>query len=271
MMDQPKYNKFWGGVEIPFKKSEEDAWKDIKSRIDAMPIEEKKVVRMWPAISAAAAIALLVGLLIFWPSNNEAVVVATIKGSSQLVELPDLSKVTLAPDAEITFSNDWSEERKLTLKGEAFFEVQKGSTFTVETALGNVQVLGTSFDVSDRNNELSVICETGRVKVTSGKQEVIITPGMMARASKGVLVAFKAYKKGNQWMDGKFVYENEPLVNVLDEIERQFNVEIQYNNLDSKVYVGEFNSKNLEEALIAVCAPFGLNYTIKDNMIVEIK
>ena len=80
-MDQHKNNKFFGGVEIPFKKSEEDAWKDIKSRIDALPSEEKKVVRMWPAISAAAAIALLVGLFIFWPSNNEIVVVATLKQS----------------------------------------------------------------------------------------------------------------------------------------------------------------------------------------------
>ena len=270
-MDQHKNNKFFGGVEIPFKKSEEDAWKDIKSRIDALPSEEKKVVRMWPAISAAAAIALLVGLLIFWPSNNEIVVVATLKGNSQSIELPDHSKVTLAPEAEISYNSDWTQERKLSLKGQAFFEVQKGSTFTVETRLGNVQVLGTSFDVSDRNNELFVICETGRVKVSSGDKEVIITPGMMARASKGAVVAFKSYKKGNQWLDGKFVYENEPLVNVLNEIERQFNVEIHCNNLDSKVYVGEFNSKNLEEALIAVCAPFGLNYTIKDNMIVEIK
>jgi transmembrane sensor len=48
----------------------------------------------------------------------------------------------------MSYSDDWSKERTLSLEGEAFFEVQKGSKFSVVTSDGIVEVLGTSFDVT---------------------------------------------------------------------------------------------------------------------------
>ena len=90
---------------------------------------------------AAACVACAVFFL--YPSEN---VTSFVNDSSSVSyhALPDGSAVSLSPNSKMEFGSD-ADSRDVNLNGEAFFEVKKGVPFTVNTANGNVSVLGTSF------------------------------------------------------------------------------------------------------------------------------
>jgi Fe2+-dicitrate sensor, membrane component len=65
--------------------------------------------------------------------------------------------VNLNSSSQLSYSkNKWDSKREVTLNGEAFFKVSKGSTFDVITLNGKVSVLGTQFNVKQRENYFEV-------------------------------------------------------------------------------------------------------------------
>jgi ferric-dicitrate binding protein FerR (iron transport regulator) len=267
-----KNKNYWGDKEIPFTKTEEQAWTELQARIQGLETETPvRSIRPWVWMASAAAVAALVISVFYINSGATQFAFNTGNKETKEITLPDGSTAILNAGSSITFSDDWSEERVLNLEGEAFFTVKKGCRFKVFTKYGEVQVLGTSFNVSARPQDFNVICETGRVLVTSGSEEMIITPGLQASLENGKLIQAAAGHHGNSWIEGQFIFEEEPLENVLSEIERQFNVSIEYPNLNGKTYSGQFGNLNLEETLTVVCAPFGLDFSIENNMKVTLK
>jgi ferric-dicitrate binding protein FerR (iron transport regulator) len=267
-----KNKNYWGDKEIPFTKTEEQAWSELQARIQTLDNSTPvRSIKPWVWIASAAAVAALVVSIFFINPSAQEFAYTTGNKETKEITLPDGSIAMLNAGSSITYSDDWSEERILNLEGEAFFTVKKGCRFKVFTKYGEVQVLGTSFNVSARSENFDVICETGRVLVTSGTSEVIITPGLQASLNGGKLVQSAAGHSGNSWIEGQFIFEEEPFENVIDEIERQYNVTIEHPNLIGKTYSGQFGNQNLEETLTVVCAPFGLDFTIGDNMKVTLK
>lgn len=67
------------------------------------------------------------------------------------------------------------------------------------------------------------------------------------------------------WIDGSFRFDQAPFSLVIEELERQFQVEIRVDKeLEGKQWNGVFFNDDLEEALKMVCKPMGLTY-IQDN------
>lgn len=268
-MDQHK--QFWGRVEIPFRKSETEAWDELQARVESgrSPVIRMQQRRM-PWIAAAAAVVIALGVY-FFTSGDDMVTVAMESGNTGTFVLPDGSEVILNADGQLSYASDWSESRTVKLNGHAFFNVQKGSTFTVSTPQGDVQVLGTSFDVFARNARFEVYCKTGRVKVKSGNEQQIIVPGELAILDNGQLKKTAGSDGVTEWINGRFVYENQSLDEVLNEIERQFSIEIDRPSVHSVSYTGEFENSNLEEALNVVLSPFGMDYKKLSDRRIEIK
>jgi ferric-dicitrate binding protein FerR (iron transport regulator) len=189
------------------------------------------------------------------------------------VFLPDSSEVVLNAESEIVFNKKtWNENRLVSLSGEAFFKVKKGSRFTVKTTKGNIEVLGTSFNIFARNEKLTVKCFTGRVKVYNTFQNQIITPGEGVKIENGNQI--EKYAFNNQqtadWTKGEFYFESADLKTVFDEIERQYNVKINLPDISGRKYTGFFTDKNLDQALQNVCIPMKLSFSVNKNKI-EIK
>ena len=69
----------------------------------------------------------------------------------------------------------------------------------------------------------------------------------------------------SDWRQGRFYFENIELNLVFKELERQFNVNIILPETDNKYFTGEFNNKNLADALDIICIPMDLNYEIDNN------
>lgn len=226
-----------------------------------------------PLIGMAASLLLLFGIFQWFNSSTTVQSMASAVGEFKEIVLPDGSKVSLNALSTLEFNEKiFLKDRTLHLNGEAFFEVKKGSTFTVHTEQGSVKVLGTSFNVNTRNG-LKVDCFTGKVAVKNlTNKEVILTKG------KGVHFTNSNEKKYEftgdsaiKWKSGIFEFEGATLSTVLDELERQYGVTVQTTDeIRSKIYNGFFTKDNLENALYSICWPMNLESS-KDGKVITIK
>ncbi|HAA21067.1 MAG TPA: hypothetical protein DCP28_20760, partial [Cytophagales bacterium] len=157
----------------------------------------------------------------------------------------------------------WEEERHLTLEGEAFFEVEKGSSFVVETEAGNVSVLGTSFNVRQRAAALEVVCYTGKVGVSVDETEEVLTPGWEVRFEKGELVRRQNLELAEEptWLSGTTPLEDVPLGEALEELVNVYGIELEYNDqLDSLRIRTTIPHDNLDNALKLILDAVDLRY-----------
>ncbi len=131
--------------------------------------------RYW--IGVAAALVLSLGLYLSLQHTPEKSFFAQ---NSQKTEcnLPDASEVILNAGSQISFqAKNWEDNRYVQLEGEAYFKVARGSKFTVNTAQGAVEVLGTQFTVKSRADFFEVICYEGVVQVNYNNTLTKLTAG----------------------------------------------------------------------------------------------
>ncbi|MTI32765.1 FecR family protein [Xanthovirga aplysinae] len=186
--------------------------------------------------------------------------------------LPDGSKVKINAGSELRYNKLlWVFERKVTLTGEAFFEVKKGEKFVVDSELGTTQVLGTSFNIFARVKSYEVRCSTGSVRVTSKStnDQVLLKPGEGVTFKTQSLQPFEFdVANDKDWRKGAFFFDETIFESVIAELERQYNVEISYpKDYANLLYSGYFDNQNLAKALKLVCEPVGLEYQQKGKKI----
>lgn len=248
-------------------------WDKIYSNInkETSTSERGKLPFMKIAISVAAAIILIGFVTSIWGGNNN--LTATSRGEISSLVLPDSSVVEINVDSKISFDKkNWEKERKLSLKGEAFFNVKKGDKFSVYTNKVIVEVLGTSFNVYDRGMYVDVRCETGKVRVINKmiKDTIILNPGFGAKmlgTNKLETYNFHITDK-NTWKDGIISFENQSLKFVFEELERQYNIKVIVDKtILTKKYTGYFLIGDLEKSLYSICWPMHLKYEIQKNKV----
>jgi transmembrane sensor len=256
-------------LKMPESISKDQAWKNFTARVSETTTHKKaKVVKMdrWIPLSIAASVSLLI-VAFFAFSKTE---VATQFAETKVHVLPDGSEVTLNADSKIAFRKVvWSSNRVVSLEGEAFFNVKKGSSFVVETEQGTVTVLGTSFNVNTRSNGFEVACFTGKVNVAVDDKSVMLTKGLETKLMKGKLTEAQSFDdQQTTWRDGDFHFASQPLSVVFDELERQFNIKIIFSGDSTKRYSGKFSNKDLNEALEIVLQSMQLTHHREGNRII---
>ena len=182
--------------------------------------------------------------------------------------LPDNSEVVLNADSKVIYNkNSWNKKRSLSLKGEAFFKVAKGKKFDVVTGQGIVSVMGTQFNVQSRENHFHIACYEGLVRVTFDKQEIQLPAGNSVIIENGVVIAqqnISATQPG--WMLNESAFENSPLITIVEELQRQYDIEVVLKIRDKNIlFTGTFTHTNLEAALKTICVPLQLKYSIDDK------
>jgi transmembrane sensor len=277
METQQKILRVAAGYEVPFTLSKDEALAKLKAKIASQPVIEPKSNKERKMIywfsSAAAIILVSVGLWLYQHRNPLTNVIAE-KGTHKEFQLPDGSLVSINAESKLAFEKSkFNQKRYLTLEGEAFFKVQHGKVFTIHTLFANVKVLGTSLDVLAREKTFKVSCVTGKVLVYSNNQSIIIYPGesIVSDNNKLSKYADKNIELVSDWRQGKFYFENIELNLVFKELERQFNVNIILPETDNKYFTGEFNNKNLADALDIICIPMDLTYEIDNNNKVTVR
>jgi len=206
--------------------------------------------------AAAALVAAFLGTQ-FYTVTQEA-----LRGEHLTVQLPDRSQVTLNAESKISYKPlAWWTARKVRLTGEAYFEVTKGGRFSVVSGSNTVRVLGTTFNVYARANAYRVTCLTGKVEVKTDSETFVLLPDMQMSDNLGLQ---KAPEGVAEWKDERFCFEKTPLGEVVEEVERQYNITVAADkDALNQLYTGMFSrEERVEDILEIIGKPFGIKFEI---------
>lgn len=249
---------------------------DIDNALEAVKnrrtLNETKVIGLKPFrrfLKVAAAVAvIMIGSYFYLNTLDENF--TTQYAQSKEVLLPDSSKIIMNADSELSFSSKkWDKKRNVSLTGEAFFKVAKGKRFTVSTEQGTVAVLGTQFNVENREGFFEVTCFEGLVSVTYKGKETKLPAGTSFMVIDGNIVnAEKPNSPMPSWINKESSFKSIPLKYVLDEFQRQHNVMVETQNIDlDKVFTGTFSNTDKDLALQSISVPSHLKFKLEGNKV----
>lgn len=162
--------------------------------------------------------------------------ISTPRGKDYELVLSDGTVVLLNADSKITFPTRFTgNKRTVKLVGEAYFKVSKNKhrPFIVETGNLYTKVLGTEFDLKAYpHSDVNVTLIKGSVAVNAEGKEVMLKPGENAEYSenKDIEVTTVDTEGYIQWKDGYFYFDNVPLIDVVRDLGRWYNVNIEIRN-----------------------------------------
>ena len=192
---------------------------------------------------------------IFWNLDwEDKVELKTAFGETLPFTLPDGSKVVLNANSKLTFSENWEKEdlREIWLEGEAFFDVvhlESHQPFLVYTSNGvEVEVLGTSFSVYDRNKKSQIVLEEGNVSLSLAnsdqpREKILMEPGDLV-AIEDDKVEKRKVKAENyaSWTENLLILDQTSLAEIIRIAKENFGLEIE---VDSNVSLSQTASGSM--------------------------
>ncbi len=243
------------------------ALEKIEPQLEPKVDSDTKVIKLkfYKQVAAACAI-LLVGLAGMWflNRNGNGQEIANADHSPQEINLPDGSTIWLGSNSTVEYASNFTLNRAVTLQGEAFFDIAKDAEhpFIITTGLGEVEVLGTAFNVDASGTATVVSVERGKVELRNENGEVQLTKGQSAFATSASISDVKEVDKNYlSWKTGNFVFENTPLDEVVMLLNKYYDktVELEMKTGDTQTtptFNGTFNNEALStviEAIVLTC------------------
>lgn len=200
------------------------------------------------------------------------------KGQKSTIHLPDGSKVVLNAGSTLSYPTSFSGNmREIVLDGEAFFDVMKNPSqpFIVRAQNVSIRALGTAFNVNTNYENVEVALTEGKVEVSLDgaiNQKIVLLPGEMASIGKKSKTLTKEIFDAYQvisWTDGKLVFVDASMHEVMEKLERWYGVKIEVKGLHSHSwnYNGEFNNAHLTRVLMSLGFTQGFSYKIEDEKV----
>jgi len=258
---------------LPFSRSKEEAWQNIQIRIaETKETGIYRINRFSPALRWAAGIAIVLGVLVSLAYLTGNVTINS--GDSIMADahvFPDGSEVSLNANTELSYNKwFWHLSRDVDMVGEAFYSVQKGRSFEVQTPEGNVLVLGTSFNVLATPGVFEVSCKTGKVAVSDFTGlTTTLEPGMSASLANTDwnLVEVPVNLIGN-WVEEEFYFEDTAVSEVFQIIGKETNYKFVIQDKLEMTYSGQIDkNQDINDILNIICLPLNLSYKIDGNLI----
>lgn len=242
---------------------------NLKSKLRSGGISRKLI----PTFQRAAAI-LIIPLLIYtaWSisqnireySTTAMNITETTYGVRTQIELSDGTHVWLNSGSKLIYPKKFAgKSREVKLTGEAYFEVESDRSHPFYVDLGGykIKATGTKFNISNYSdaNNMNTYLKHGVVSLVSYKNGKEIKYGQL---QEGELVTlnkhnnkFEIYKADSQkflgWMDGKLVFDKDPMTDVVARLGRWYNAQVELKDaqLNDYVFTATFEHESLEEAL----------------------
>jgi len=224
--------------------------------------QKSKVRTLWYTASIAAMFILGIG---FFLTSSKTYTTAI--GETQSVTLADGSIINLNANSSISHKRFfWDNNKNISLKGEAYFTISKGGGFSVQTSKGLVSVLGTQFNIKDRNS-FDLKCFEGKVSFkTNTKKEYVLEKGMQVGITHKKIKETIFTNTDPDWKTGVSVFTNQPLIDVLSELTNYYPINFDSNTINSnRLFTGSFTHDNLNTALQATLVPMGIQYQQSNN------
>jgi len=263
-----------------------EAWMHLHQKLESEGLLEDQAampgrIQFSPMLKIAASIALVLALsipVLFYGvirnSNKDSLIHHLAKEGVSTVNLPDGSLVYLNEGSEISYSKAFKNHRAVELTGEAFFEVMSDprNPFTVHSGEVLVSVVGTSFNVKqvEQSSDMEVYVLTGNVRVSLENTEQFI----QLEPEEFGLVKNRSLFSSDQidpnyisWKTKDFKFVNSALIEVLQELEESYHVEIHTDKLDlSDLRITtSYSGQSIDAILETIGAAFELNVSNREN------
>lgn len=163
--------------------------------------------------------------------------ITTPKGGEYTIVLADKTKIRLNADSKVRFPRFFSSnERRVELVGEAYFEVSKDvKPFLVESSQQVVRVLGTTFNISayPEDKQTFTTLVEGQVSVANVRDKhssSVLLPGQQSivKESEEILIKYVDIENYISWTKNQFVFIAEPLDKAIQKIARWYNLDYRF-------------------------------------------
>lgn len=182
--------------------------------------------------------------------------IETPRGGQYQINLPDGSRIWLNAASSLRYPVVFSaSERKVELKGEAYFEIaeNKESPFRVVSNNQIVEVLGTHFNINSYPEEGSVRTTLleGSVKVRSGNNSAMLKPGQQSQVGHSIHITQADTYETIAWKNGKTQFSNADIKTIMRMLSRWYDVEVKYQGemIETGFGGSVSRSKNISEIL----------------------
>jgi transmembrane sensor len=261
---------------------ENAAWKRLQNRMHEkdVPVHNlKKTSFQWLRIAASIALISTLGWLGYsYFENKSANTLIQIHAANSTLNdtLPDGTTVTLNKNSSLSYTSKFKgKTRPVTLKGEAFFYVSPDKTkpFIITINDVTVQVVGTSFNVKNKNGKTTVDVETGIVKVSKNKDQVELRHGEKVIITDLQSQLLKSVSKGklyNYYRNKELICEQTPLQELVDALNEIYdaNIIIKKTALQKKPITTVFKDQSLDQILEVIQETFMIEIERKGNQII---
>lgn len=204
-------------------------------------------------------------------------------GKQSNLKLSDGSIVKLNAGTKLVYPEKFiGNKRELKLHGQAFFDVARNENapFIINTTDMQITVLGTSFDIKsfDEDNISKVTVLSGTVKVVlTGQNDSIVLSANDQLVYDAVQKAYKTRvvdaKETIAWINGVLKFDDSPLTDVFSQMQRWYNVEINFSKgVDLNCTVsGRHKNEGLKTVLEALQFSLGLQFEYDNDTVLITK
>jgi len=301
-----KLEQKWRAFEDKLTLAEEAETSTLSPQVDTPGLTITKIIKFSSWFVAAT---LLLGFFWFTRShnadngrNNE--IIAPKSGFSK-IQLPDGTKVWLNAGSKLVYGANYGTEfRKVSLTGEAFFDVVKDAQhpFIVTTSTISIRVLGTEFNIrayeKDKTSEAALI--RGQIELTVLKnpekkiilkasekltiinnepaaRKTVASTGSEQVAEEIPLIALSRIHQAKNdtlpsealWLENKLAFDAEEFESIAEKLERRYDVTIVFKNdaLKRLRFTGRFQNESIGKALKALQTTTYFHYKTENNQI----
>lgn len=244
--------------EIKRKLAFQDTGNTEKNRKHAHSDKRTRLRAAFLSMAAISLLCVLGGWWYYFSTHTEWINVTTAYGENTLCLLPDSSSVWIKPGSTLSYPKSFKGNfRQVRLSGEARFAVTKnaGKPFIIQTNTFAIQVLGTTFHVSDYpdNQQTAARLEEGKIQITlPHNKKYILSPNQKIIVDKITRTAAITSTCFSNWKEGELIFEDMPLHDILQGLKRHYGIPFLYRDFhpDKERYSIKFASdETVEQAL----------------------
>ena len=211
----------------------------------------------WSRAVAVWAGLLLVSVAVYWGITTRLGAYQTYRtaaGQTEVLRLPDGSKVVLNGNSTLRLARNWGAAdslREVWLDGEGFFDVKHfarpARRFVVHAARVDVEVLGTTFNVWQRRNQTKVVLQKGKVRLNSKAlpQAVLMSPGEIVELEEHqprVVRRRVDAQLYTSWRERRIVFDGTPMPEVASFIRVRYGYQVQFTDSSARAVTLTYKS-----------------------------